>query len=510
MKISFNSINLKWDLGTSLSLVVLRSYLLARQKEKNMSVETTFNRFNCEDSPEDILPVLLSRDGDADVYAFSCYLWNMQLTKALTKEIKKKNKDALVVLGGPEVNYNAEKILKENPGFDILVKGEGEEVFCTIIQRLCQGSRDFRDLPGVTYIHENELIDNPVDKFKIEDQNYQLTLEDIRDFPEMYYETARGCPYRCRYCSWQTLGKVRFYSLDKVHRDLEKIFQSGKLKCIKFVDSNFALNSKRALGLFQLLNELNQKRVKKGLPQIAFHFEVRLENLNDDLIAEMAKFPGNYWDEYIMGFGLQTVNEHALKESNRTPNFKKYQENFQKIKDKGIKNINFEIIHGLPADTLAGYKKTMDYLISQLNVDYFLSYHFQVLPNSYFWEHADDYGLVWEDTPPHKLIRSHTFSVDDMKEAEKFVYFFYIFYYGLRRIKKMVDSQFKKNKIKVYEKIIHHLYNKYNGHFAITDDLGGLQNAIKDLLIPEKYNLRQEIIKDARNIIERCAQEQQW
>lgn len=507
MKVSFNSIHLKWDKGPSLSLIILRSYLLSRIKTFAPG-DTVYNRFCCEDPMDKILSMILSQD--ADVFAFSCYLWNMELVETLAIRIKEKKPQARVILGGPEVSYKSAKIIEANPWFDILVKGEGEESFVDVMDRLSQGIYDFREISGVTYKHNNKIIDNPWVEFNVQNQDYELYLKDLQHFDEFYYETSRGCPFRCRYCTWQKLGSVRWYQMDKVKRDLGKIFQVEKLKCLKFVDSNFALKKDWALDIFKLLNQMNLQRVKQKLQPIAFHFEIKLENLNDALVDEMAKFPREYWDEYIVGFGIQTMNPYALKVSNRKAYPRKYLENYQKFKERGIKNINLEVIHGLPGDTLEGYKKTLEYLISELNAEYFLSYHYQVLPNSYFWEHSTDYGLVWEDRPPHQLLYSDTFSTKDLKEAKKIVFFFYIFYYGLRRIKKIVDSKFKQNKMRVYEKIIDYIYEKYPQHFIITDDLGALQIVSKEMVSPEKYKLRQEIIKDARNIIERCAQDQQW
>ena len=72
----------------------------------------------------------------ADIYArrpdamgFSCYIWNWRLVRELLGELPKLLPDAAVWLGGPEVSYDADVILREYPQVAGIMVGEGEATF---------------------------------------------------------------------------------------------------------------------------------------------------------------------------------------------------------------------------------------------------------------------------------------------------------------------------------------------------------------------------------------------
>ena len=81
---------------------------------------------------EDILQDLYEEK--ADVVIFSCYIWNISFVRELAAELKKVSPDVKIWAGGPEVSYAANKFLMENPTFDLIMQGEGEEVFSELIR----------------------------------------------------------------------------------------------------------------------------------------------------------------------------------------------------------------------------------------------------------------------------------------------------------------------------------------------------------------------------------------
>ena len=56
-----------------------------------------------------------------------CYIWNITLVKELLPLLKAADSGLPIILGGPEVSYNAAQILKENPQVDYIISGEGEQ-----------------------------------------------------------------------------------------------------------------------------------------------------------------------------------------------------------------------------------------------------------------------------------------------------------------------------------------------------------------------------------------------
>ena len=63
----------------------------------------------------------------ADVYGFSCYIWNITEMKAMAEQLRRLRPEAVIVFGGPEVSYESEAFFSECPAVDFLLSGSGEE-----------------------------------------------------------------------------------------------------------------------------------------------------------------------------------------------------------------------------------------------------------------------------------------------------------------------------------------------------------------------------------------------
>ena len=93
---------------------------------------------------EDILQDLYEEK--ADVVIFSCYIWNISFVRELAAELKKVSPDVKIWAGGPEVSYAANKFLMENPTFDLIMQGEGEEVFSELIRLTVEAKCRIKDV----------------------------------------------------------------------------------------------------------------------------------------------------------------------------------------------------------------------------------------------------------------------------------------------------------------------------------------------------------------------------
>ncbi|MDD2393310.1 MAG: cobalamin-dependent protein, partial [Eubacteriales bacterium] len=59
--------------------------------------------FSINDDEESVLDTLIRDKGD--IYAFSCYVWNIRYILDITSDLKKVMPDIRIILGGPEVMY---------------------------------------------------------------------------------------------------------------------------------------------------------------------------------------------------------------------------------------------------------------------------------------------------------------------------------------------------------------------------------------------------------------------
>jgi hypothetical protein len=78
--------------------------------------------------------------------------------------------------------------------------------------------------------------------------------------------------------------------------------------------------------------------------------------------------------------------------------------------------ISFALIYGLPKDSLEGFRRTISFAL-RLLPDSLKINVLAVLPGTDFWARRDELGLVFEEDPPHRLLRSPDFSEDDLDEC---------------------------------------------------------------------------------------------
>ena len=84
---------------------------------------------------------------DADLYCFSVYIWNVEITLKVAQMLKKAKPDCTIVMGGPECSYCADDFLKNNPFVDFVIMGEGEEVAGRLIE--CLENSETIDFSGI-------------------------------------------------------------------------------------------------------------------------------------------------------------------------------------------------------------------------------------------------------------------------------------------------------------------------------------------------------------------------
>ena len=81
-----------------------------------------------------------------DVVCFSCYIWNISYVRNLIREVHKVLPDTAIWLGGPEVSYDARKVLEEHPEVTGVMKGEGEVTFLELAGFYLEGISELRRL----------------------------------------------------------------------------------------------------------------------------------------------------------------------------------------------------------------------------------------------------------------------------------------------------------------------------------------------------------------------------
>lgn len=159
MKILLTAINAKY-IHSNLAVYSLHAYAAVH------GIETAFAEYTINQRPEHIFEDLYRRN--PDVLCFSCYIWNIEMVRELAEEYHKLRPQIPIWAGGPEVSFETDAFLDENPAVTGIMAGEGEQTFLELCGYYC-------DLPaGKTEIQEDLLQMRPANRFVQTDASMQM------------------------------------------------------------------------------------------------------------------------------------------------------------------------------------------------------------------------------------------------------------------------------------------------------------------------------------------------
>ena len=288
----------------------------------------------------------------AEYVFFSCYIWNIEETVHLLKALKKMRPRIFLAVGGPEVSYDAVAFLKENPECDLVMQGEGEEIFTLLLDELEKDAPDFSGIAALSYRQNGEIVSNPPLANVLDMAALPFPYaEDLRDCADkiIYYESSRGCPYRCAYCLSSIEKSLRFRPLERVYADLD-LFLQARPKQVKFIDRTFNAKREHALAIWRYIAEHDN-----GVTN--FHFEITA----DILSAEMLEFlktvrPG------LMQFeiGIQSTNPLTIKAINRHVSFAALSPIVRELRENNNIHLHLDLIAGLPYEDYRSFARSFD------------------------------------------------------------------------------------------------------------------------------------------------------
>lgn len=361
---------------------------------------------------EDILEDIYRRKPDA--IGFSCYIWNIGMVEKLMGELHKLLPKLPVFLGGPEVTYDADKILRKYPYLTGIFIGEGEATFAQVVKYYVKKNPEsLEDIPGLMLRSGMTPERKPLNLTDV-----PFLYDDMAPFTNriIYYETQRGCPFRCSYCLSSIDKTVRFRDIEVVKKELA-FFLEKKVKQVKFVDRTFNCNHDHSMAVWQYLYDHDN-----GVTN--FHFEIAGDILREDEIALVAKMrPGLVQFE----IGVQSTNTDTLREIRRVMDIEKLKQVVAALKAAHNVHIHLDLIAGLPYEDYDSFARSFDDVYAMEPEQLQLGF-LKVLKGSYMAEMAESYGLVYTDYAPYEVLYTNWLSFTEicrLKRIEEMVEIYY-------------------------------------------------------------------------------------
>ena len=421
-----------------------------------------------------------------DVIGISCYIWNMEVVRKLCGDLAKVLPDVPVWLGGPEAAWSGDELFGELPGITGVMYGEGEAVFPKLLEAyarleasgaealkavkdMASGVSDVFSLRADETVNAGDSLEKKKDHklrfaeirgLRYRGEGGQITdtglpeLADMDSLPFIYdkdedfsnrivyYESSRGCPFRCSYCLSATDKTMRYRSLPLVLSELQW-FLDREVPQVKFLDRTFNSNRRRTLDIWSYIADHDN-----GVTN--FHFEITADLLGEEELALLRKMrPGLVQLE----IGVQSTNPQTLEAINRHVDLGKLRAVVTEIGGRENVHQHLDLIAGLPYENLESFGKSFDDVYglrpSQLQLGFL-----KVLKGSPIADQTDEHGIIYRDCPPYEVLSTRWLSYDDIVR--------------LKGIEEMVETYYNSHQ---FELTLKALEREYSSAFAMYEAL---------------------------------------
>lgn len=352
-----------------------------------------------------------------DVVCVSCYIWNITFVKELVQDLAKVLPDTEFWAGGPEVSFDGEAFLEENPHFKGVMMGEGEETFRELAGHYIKNITKLTEIKGIIF-RDGEKIRNNGWREIMDLSRVPFVYRDLEDFKNriIYYESSRGCPFSCSYCLSSVDKKLRFRDLELVKRELQ-FFIDNRVPQVKFVDRTFNCRHDHAMEIWKYIKEQDN-----GITN--FHFEISADLLREEELELMSDMrPGLIQLE----IGVQSTNPETIRAIHRTMDFRKLAGIVKRIHSFGNIHQHLDLIAGLPYEDYDSFRKSFNDVYAlkpqQLQLGFL-----KVLKGSLMKEMAEEYGIVHKEREPYEVLSTRWLSYREvlkLKTVENMVEIYY-------------------------------------------------------------------------------------
>ncbi len=349
---------------------------------------------------------LLARD-EPELLGFSLYLWNVERSLHLAREVKRRSPRTTVLVGGPEVSADNPFLLGQE-GFDIAVTGEAEETFAAVMHRLLDGG-DVAGLPNVavrTRAGLSAFGPPAAAAFGLSRYPSPYVAGRVRVDPERstYLETVRGCRSSCTFCFYpKSSASLRSLDVEQSVRLVRELKERGARELV-FLDPTF----NHRPGFEPLLDALAEVNADRSFTCFA---EVRAEGLT---LEQAKKLKRAGFDR--LELGLQSVNRQTLRRVKRGGSPEKVAEAVKLLHGEGI-SLLVDLIAGLPGDTRDDLSRGVDFLEEHGLASEAQVFALSLLPGTAMRSTAAQDGVEFDGAPPYRVRRTATLTEGELAQV---------------------------------------------------------------------------------------------
>lgn len=420
-----------WDMtkySMPLALGYLKAYAQADPRIDD-AFDFRIHNYRGPDRPIRMVPEVLLED-TPDILACSVFGWNYRNFGQLAESFRQISPRGWTIFGGTHVTHQAERVFKMYPDVDVVVNGEGEKPFRSLLRAILEGrgKHELHDIKGISFIDASGSLVSTEAEPRIRELDeipspfLTGAMPMLDDEGEFLYdvvtmETNRGCPYKCAFCYWggATGQKIHAFSRERLQQELALFGELG-VENIALADANYGMLPADR----DFLHDFLEVRARHSYPRaLTVSWAKNKGKVFYDMVRTM-KQTGLQADFTL---AIQTLEPAAL-ETSRRKNMKlnDFEDLCQWLHREGLESYA-EMIWGLPGETydsfLRGYDRVAQY------VSRVATYTNLLLPNTTYDSERKEHGIVTirgQDYDFEYILAHNTMSLDDNRRMHEFMF----------------------------------------------------------------------------------------
>ena len=340
----------------------------------------------------------LSKIRDPFIVAFSCSVWNYEYNKALAKAVKAEYPECKIIFGGHNVLRDFETF-EECGAVDFLIYREGEEAFRELALCLLDGKSP-DSVANIAFRKDGRYVKTAEKSFCLSEYpSPYLTgiFDGIADGETNFsaiLETNRGCPFKCAFCDWGTLGsRVRLFPMERIKAEIDWI-AAHSIEYVYCADGNF--------GLFDRDEEIAEYIIKTkkstGFPK---NFRVCFTKNRTDFVKKICTRFHKHGLDKAQTLSFQSLSPAVLENIGRKNiSLEHFRELMSEYSRCGI-STSSELILGLAGETKESFAKGICDLLEYGQHKAIQVYTCDLLPNSEMGEpeYIKKHGIITVKAP---------------------------------------------------------------------------------------------------------------
>lgn len=368
--------------------------------------------FHAGASVEQVVDAVSGDDGD--IFAFSCYAWNMKRIRGVVAALQERNPRATFLLGGPQVLTCAERYVAPHQTNVFVCNGEGENTMCAFLDAHAAEKPDYATVPGLSFFRDGELQTTApapqVELDSIPSPFLHSPFDASTYFVHYLWETNRGCPFHCTFCLWgQLQDSISKFDIERLKEEITWLARRQYMS-LHICDANWGMLPRD----LELVEHIARCKRDFGVPFIIGAAHVKNQ---PDRLLRMTEVFDSVGIRANTANALQSVNEATLVTIKRRNTPAKKLATFQStLAERGFGSI-VEIIWPLPEETLETLTGGFESL-AQMRIGSVLCYPLMLLNNTEMSARRSEHGFatIWDPSDVKEI--EWVVSTKDVSRAE--------------------------------------------------------------------------------------------